>query len=86
MGSAALILAAMLAASPPTGIRLLALGDSFTAGTGSSPSQSFPIRLAELWESEGLKVELSDLGVNGYSTDNLIADELPQVASFVRTW
>src|SRR5579871_3201550 len=36
-------------ASAPASVRYLALGDSFTVGTGSAPSQSFPARLVERW-------------------------------------
>jgi lysophospholipase L1-like esterase len=70
-------------ASPaPTGVRYLALGDSFTAGTGSRPADAFPIRLAERLRAQGIAVTLENLGVNGYTTDDLIARELPRVAPF----
>ncbi len=66
-------------------IRFLALGDSFTAGTGSSIEQSFPTRLAERWRKQGREVVLKNLGVNGYTTDALIEDELPEVKAFAPT-
>jgi acyl-CoA thioesterase-1 len=66
-------------ASPSTEARYLALGDSFTAGTGANPDQSFPARLAAHW---GCGVSLLDLGVDGYTTDDLIANELPEVPTF----
>lgn len=63
-------------------IRYLALGDSFTIGTGNTPDQAFPARLADRWQKAGKKVTLKNLGVNGYTTDDLSARELPEVAPF----
>src|SRR5256886_3812251 len=62
--------------------RFLALGDSFTIGTGPTPDRSFPAVLTRLWTERGLKVVLENPAVNGYTTDDLIRDELPLVASF----
>jgi len=75
--------AALPAPAPAPGeIRYLALGDSFTIGTGSSPDQAFPARLADRWTKAGKKVTLKNLGVNGYTTDDLTQRELPEVAPF----
>lgn len=78
---------AVSAQAPPSAppIRYLALGDSFTAGTGSSPDQAFPVRLAARLRARGAAVTLENLGVNGYTTDDLVARELPRVASFAPT-
>ena len=38
--------------------------------------------LARIWTERGRTVILSNPAVNGYTTDDLIADELPLVASF----
>ena len=62
--------------------RFLALGDSFTIGTGTTPDRSFPAVLARTWTERGRTVVLSNPAVNGYTTDDLIRDELPLVASF----
>jgi acyl-CoA thioesterase I len=62
--------------------RFLALGDSFTIGTGTTPDRSFPAILARIWTDRGRTVVLSNPAVNGYTTDDLIHDELPLVASF----
>jgi lysophospholipase L1-like esterase len=70
------------AAAASDEIRYLALGDSFTIGTGNSPEQAFPARLTDRWQKAGKKVTLKNLGVNGYTTDNLSERELPQVAPF----
>ena len=62
--------------------RFLALGDSFTIGTGTTPDRSFPAVLVRLWTESGRSVVLSNPAVNGYTTDDLIDAELPLVASF----
>jgi acyl-CoA thioesterase I len=62
--------------------RFLALGDSFTIGTGTTPDRSFPAVLARTWTERGRIVVLSNPAVNGYTSDDLIRDELPLVASF----
>jgi acyl-CoA thioesterase-1 len=62
--------------------RFLALGDSFTIGTGTTPDRSFPAVLVFIWTASGQKVELANPAVNGYTTDDLIQDELPLVATF----
>ena len=62
--------------------RFLALGDSFTIGTGTTPDRSFPAVLVGLWTAAGRSVVLSNPAVNGYTTDDLINAELPLVRSF----
>ena len=66
----------------PTSIRYLALGDSFTIGTGITPDKAFPSMLAARWREGGQTVELLNPSVNGYTTDDLIARELPHLAAF----
>jgi lysophospholipase L1-like esterase len=60
-------------------IRYLALGDSYTIGTGlADVAQNFPSILArKLTEETGIDVALVNLGVNGYTTEDLIREELP---------
>jgi lysophospholipase L1-like esterase len=57
----------------------VALGDSYTIGTGlQDESQNFPSLLARrLTEESGIEVALVNLGVNGYTTTDLIREELP---------
>lgn len=62
--------------------RFLALGDSFTIGTGTTPDRSFPARLVDAWRERGLDVELENPAVNGFTTDDLIRDELSHLSSF----
>lgn len=75
-------------AAGASAVRFLALGDSFTIGTGSSPAQAFPARLAARWRTAASSCALSleNVAVNGYTTDDLIERELPSVASFRPTF
>ena len=60
-------------------IRYVALGDSYTIGTGlEDEARSFPSLLAKrLTKETGIDVALANLGVNGYTTTDLIREELP---------
>jgi len=62
-------------------IKYLALGDSYTIGTGaSSPAHSWPSVIADrLRQQTGQKVELTNPAVNGFTTIDLIRKELPLV-------
>jgi len=67
----------------PVAARYLALGDSFTIGTGATPEQSFPARLTA---RASCAVALRNVAVNGYTTGDVIDDELPQLAAFGPTF
>jgi lysophospholipase L1-like esterase len=69
-------------AGPGPEVRYLALGDSFTAGTGNLPSDAFPSRLSERWRAHDRRVTLKNLAVNGYTTDDVAAREVPEVRAF----
>ncbi len=60
-------------------IRYLALGDSYTIGTGlDDEAGNFPSLLARRLKDEtGIDVALVNLGVNGYTTRDLMREELP---------
>ena len=62
-------------------IRYLALGDSYTIGTGaSSPARSWPAIVGHrLTEHTGREVEVSNPAVNGFTTLDLITHELPYI-------
>jgi len=64
-----------------TPVRYLALGDSYTIGTGATePSRNFPSLLARRLErASGRPVAVQNPAVNGFTTRDLIGTELPQV-------
>ncbi len=66
--------------------RYLALGDSFTIGTGSSPAEAFPARLVARWTTPRCAVTLRNPAVNGFTTQDLIDQELPLLRTFPPTW
>jgi len=63
-------------------MRYLALGDSFTIGTGTTPDRSFPAVLVDRWWDDGIECDLRNPAVNGYTTADLIREELPLVESY----
>lgn len=63
--------------SPAPGLRYVALGDSYTIGTSVASGERWPDQLVE--RLEGALILIANLGVNGYSSDDLIQDELPQL-------
>lgn len=63
-------------------IRYLALGDSFTIGTGTPERLNFPSQLKALLEAKGRAVKLENVAVNGFSTRELIEVELPALEAF----
>jgi len=76
---ALLIGAACTVTAEPTplsmGARYVALGDSYTIGTSVSSAESWPSQLVA--RLDGRLELVANLGINGYSTDDLIAAELP---------
>jgi acyl-CoA thioesterase-1 len=59
-------IAMLLAASPAlAATRILALGDSLTAGFGVAPSESFPAQLAARLKADGYDVVVDNAGVSG---------------------
>ncbi|HUG94978.1 MAG TPA: SGNH/GDSL hydrolase family protein [Pleomorphomonadaceae bacterium] len=79
LGAAVLVGAACTVTAEPTpsaiGGRYVALGDSYTVGTAVSSNDSWPSQL--VGRLNGRLELVANLGVNGYSTDDLIAAELP---------
>ncbi len=63
-------------------VRYLALGDSFTIGTGSSEKEAFPSQLMSRLQARGQKVALLNVAVNGYSAKEVLERELPELARF----
>jgi lysophospholipase L1-like esterase len=61
------------------GLRYVALGDSYTIGTSVAEVERWPNQLVD--RLDGALVLVANLGVNGYSSDDLIRFELPELAS-----
>jgi acyl-CoA thioesterase-1 len=62
MLSSAIVSSAMGADGP---VRMVALGDSLTAGFGLSAAAAFPVRLEKALTAKGIAVEISNAGVSG---------------------
>lgn len=65
---------------PPSsaGLRYVALGDSYTIGTSVSAGERFPDQLVAALGTEPPTLQLvANLGINGYTSDDLIREELP---------
>jgi len=58
----------------PSALRYVTLGDSYTIGTSVSSAERWPIQLVALVPQLNL---VANLGVNGYSSDDLVRFELP---------
>jgi acyl-CoA thioesterase-1 len=63
----ALLFALSVMQSPAWGetLRLVALGDSLTAGLGLEPKDSFPVKLEAALRARGFDVEVQNAGVSG---------------------
>jgi acyl-CoA thioesterase-1 len=59
-------------------LRYVALGDSYTIGTSVEPAERFPDQLvAALGPDEPTLRLVANLGINGYTSADLIGNELP---------
>jgi acyl-CoA thioesterase-1 len=56
-----------------TATRILAFGDSLTAGFGVAPAEAFPVRLAARLKADGYDVEVTNAGVSGDTTSGGLA-------------
>jgi acyl-CoA thioesterase I len=56
------------AADPKAPIRIVAFGDSLTAGYGVGPNDAFPVQLQRALTAKGLAVEVINSGVSGDTT------------------
>jgi lysophospholipase L1-like esterase len=64
------------------GLRYVALGDSYTIGTAVPPADRWPDQLVRsLGPAPPTLGLVANLGVNGYTSADLIRDELPQLRS-----
>jgi acyl-CoA thioesterase-1 len=64
----AAMVGAALAGDGARPVRIVALGDSLTAGYGLKASESFPEQLAAMLRTKGRNVEVSNAGVSGDTT------------------
>jgi acyl-CoA thioesterase-1 len=68
-------------AARPAPTRYVALGDSYTIGTSVAPADRWPDRLVAALGGDPPTLSLvANLGVNGYTSTDLIRDKLPVVA------
>lgn len=61
-------------------MRFVALGDSLTAGSGAGSAGSWAKQLADRWRAQGRTVAFRNLAVSGYTTQDLLTREVPQIA------
>lgn len=61
-------LGAALAADEAAPVRIVAFGDSLTAGYMLKPSEAFPVQLAEALKAKGENVDVANAGVSGDTT------------------
>jgi acyl-CoA thioesterase-1 len=71
----------MATAPARAALRYVALGDSYTIGTSVAPGERWPDQLmASLREATPTLELVANLGVNGYTSADLLRDELPALA------
>jgi len=71
----------MLPASERAALRYVALGDSYTIGTSVAPDERWPDQLVASLRGAAPTLDLvANLGVNGYTSADLLRDELPALA------
>jgi acyl-CoA thioesterase-1 len=62
-------------------LRYVALGDSYTIGTSVTEPERWPDQLAATLAGEAVRLDLvANLGVNGFTSADVIAVELPRLA------
>ena len=67
--------------------RYVALGDSYTIGTSVDPGERFPERLVAALRTDQPSLDLvANLGVNGYTSADLIRTELPALDDLAPTF
>jgi len=57
-----------VAATPDSPVRIVAFGDSLTAGYRLAPGDAFPVKLERALRARGHKVEIANAGVSGDTT------------------
>jgi len=73
-----LLIAVNFSFLPSEKIRYVALGDSYTIGTGAAEKESWPAVLTEHLKKSGIDIELvANPARNGWTTQSVIVGELP---------
>jgi acyl-CoA thioesterase I len=67
------VLAAPVAAAPDRTLKIVALGDSLTAGYGLAASEAFPARLQRALAAKGIPADIANAGVSGDTTSGGLA-------------
>lgn len=74
--------AAAAGAMSTPGIAYVAVGDSYTIGTGTTPGQSWPALLTAHLQAKRVPITLvGNLGHDGFTTDQAMTFELPEYSS-----
>lgn len=69
-----------LAGDPGRALRYVALGDSYTIGTSVQPDERWPDQLVARMREDTPRLDLvANLGVNGYTSRDVIERELPEL-------
>ncbi len=77
IGVAAVLAGCVGGVTDPAPVRYVALGDSYTIGTSVQDAERFPDQLVAAMGSDPGLVLVANLGVNGYTSGDLIREELP---------
>jgi acyl-CoA thioesterase-1 len=67
------VLAAAAAPASDRPLRIVALGDSLTAGYGLGANEAFPVRLQRALAAKGIATEIANAGVSGDTTSGGLA-------------
>ena len=74
----AMLLIALLTSPVQAAIRYVAIGDSYTIGTGAQPDEAWPVLITKYLRTNKIPIELvGNLGRNGWTSYQLIDQELP---------
>lgn len=69
------------ASRAPASFRYVAIGDSYTIGTSVTEAERWPNQLVDALAADGVRLELvANLAVNGASSADVLARQLPSVA------
>lgn len=68
-------------------VRYLSMGDSVTQGVGADDieNESYPARLAKRWNDAGCRVELLNVGESGFTSGQVLEEQVPNIKDFKPT-